>query len=406
MIRRRAIAGSMGPLLVMAAVLVGLASPAAADDPAHVTVWQSGGLSEATIDAVMTTAAIQRSTVSFRRSGSLRLMGVTRSGEDVQRPQEGFGYPMSSLAVEVDDARLDPSVASAIRTGAVVMSERSAALRGARAGDILEIEGWDREVRPVRIGAVVPDDRMDWYEIVMSDEVADRLQLDRVSAAVISGGSLGTTSSTLRWFVSSPSVRVGTSWDPIVFTDATLPTVAVKERFGEFAFRPTGTSDGIEIEQAWLDANIVDVSIPGLGPFRCNRAVVPYIRAAVAELEGTGLMDEVDYQDFQLAGGCFNPRMMRGVDQGFALSRHAWGIAIDFNPSTNRFGGETNLSEDFGSVLRKWGFAWGATWTIPDGMHFEWVRRPADFEVCAPLRLLEGGTWTVEASTDACSHLG
>jgi hypothetical protein len=65
--------------------------------------------------------------------------------------------------------------------------------------------------------------------------------------------------------------------------------------------------------------------------------------------------------DFQAAGGCYNARLARGgdLDRGFAISRHSWGIAIDFNPSTNRFGQQTSLSEEFGQVLRELGFRLG-----------------------------------------------
>jgi hypothetical protein len=392
--------------LVLVLLLLIPATATAAEEPAYLTVWQAGGMSPATLEAVRVAAAVENAHLAIRRSGSLRLMGVTRGPVDVQRPDEGFGYPMASLAVEMEDPSLDPAAAAALGPTTVVMSERSAALRGARVGDVLEMEGWNRQVIALEIGAVLPDEAVGWYEIVLSDHTAAQLGFDRPASAVVWGGRLRQVPSTVRWLSAAPTVRIGSPSNPIVFTDATLPTVMVKERFGEFAFRPTGVADGIEIEAAWLDANIVDVNLDGLGPFRCNRAVVPYIRAAVSELERTGLMAEVDYTDFQLAGGCFNPRMMRGSDQGFALSRHAWGIAIDFNPSTNRFGGETNLTPAFGDVLRRWGFSWGATWTIPDGMHFEWVRTPEKPDVCAPLRLTGGDVWTVEAAADACPGLG
>jgi hypothetical protein len=84
--------------------------------------------------------------------------------------------------------------------------------------------------------------------------------------------------------------------------------------------------------------------------------------------------------------------MMRGGDKGYALSRHAWGVAIDFNPSTNPFGGEVTISEDIGEVFRRWGFSWGATWTVPDGMHFEWVRIPDDTVICSPVRIRDVGS--------------
>ena len=119
---------------------------------------------------------------------------------------------------------------------------------------------------------------------------------------------------------------------------------------------------------------------PRLGEFRCHRAVLPAIEGALDELERLGLADEIDPMDFQAAGGCYNARLARGgdLDRGFALSRHSWGVAIDFNPSTNGFGVEPSLSEDFGQVFRDWGFAWGAGWRVPDPMHFEWHGDPDD----------------------------
>ena len=60
--------------------------------------------------------------------------------------------------------------------------------------------------------------------------------------------------------------------------------------------------------------------------------VVPYIRAALDEVERSGLAAELDRADFQLAGGCYNPRFNRGADPGYSLSRHSWGIASGFQP--------------------------------------------------------------------------
>ena len=384
-----------------------LSAAAAAVDATPVQVWESGGLSSTTVQAARVAAQTQYSSVYIRRSGSLRLMGVRRGDGDVQRPDSGFGFPMSTLSVDVGDPLMVPDDVSSLGDGRVLMSGRSAALRGARAGDVIELEGWNRQVFDLTIGAVLPDAELDWYEIVMTSETADLLGLDRQSSLVIDSTDADAMISAVRWFARSPTVRVGSADRPIAFTDATLPTVMVKERFGEFAFRPTGRGDGIEIEKAWLDANIVDVYIEGLGPFRCNRAVVPYLRAAIDELSRDGLLEEIDYTDFQLAGGCFNARMMRGGDKGYALSRHAWGVAIDFNPSTNPYGGPTRLTQAFGDVLRGWGFSWGATWTVPDGMHFEWARIPERFAACSTVRLSSDSstavTWSIDAAIPPCS---
>lgn len=404
----RAPRASVVLLLSIAVQFAVVPAPAGAAEPGAVLVWESGGLSPTTIEAARVAAATQSAAVHVRRSGSLRIMGVTRNGVDVQRPETGFGYPMSTLAVERADPLIVPDVVERIPMDGVVMSERSAGLRGAQPGDVIELEGWNREIQELTIVDVAPDDALDWYELVLISETADALEFDRASALVIEAADPYAMISALRWFARSPTVRIGSTDQPIGFTDPTLPTVVVKERFGEFSFRPTGRGDGIEMDETWLAENIVDVNIEGLGPFRCNRAVVPYLRAAVADLERSGLMEAVDYTDFQLAGGCFNARMMRGGDKGYALSRHAWGIAIDINPSTNPYGGPTELPDGFGDVLRRWGFSWGATWTVPDGMHFEWARMPDEIVTCTPFRLSEPGsttvTWLVDASTSACSQ--
>jgi len=393
---------------VVAAVCWFAATPAAAAEPDDVvTIWEAGGLQPGTIEAVRVAATMERGTVTIRRSGTMRLMGVTRDGVDVQRPAQGFGYPMSVLSTVASDPTLSPDIIDVLRRGRLVMSERSAALRGAQAGDVVELEGWNRETIPIIVGAVVPDADIDWYEIVIGDAVAARLYFDRPSAALVSVADPGALVKRLRGAVAAGPIRVGTSSDPISFADATLPTVVVKERFGEFSYRPTGVGDGVELDQEWLDRNIVTAFIPGLGAFKCNRAVVPYVRAAIAEAKLLGLAGEIDYTDFQLAGGCFNARLMRGTDQGYALSRHAWGIAIDVNPSTNGFGKDVNLSEAFGDVMRRWGFAWGATWTLPDGMHFEWVRPPVDVRACPDhsTSTLSWPSWPVVSSGEVCEAI-
>jgi len=210
--------------------------------------------------------------------------------------------------------------------------------------------------------------------------VASLLGIDRPARAVMWGVNTTVVDLLARAVLGDAPIRVsgpGSEREP--FVDWVLPMVQVKQRFGEFSFRQTST-DRIETDDVWYEANIVTVVLPRLGQFRCHRLVLPYIEAALEEIEAAGLADEIDANDFQMAGGCYNARLARGgdLDRGFALSRHSWGIAIDFNPSSNAFGSEPTLSEDFGDVMRAWGFAWGAGWRIPDAMHFEWHAEPSD----------------------------
>ncbi len=286
----------------------------------------------------------------------------------------------------------------------VVMSERSAALRGAAVGDTIVLEGWNAALVELEIVGIVADADVGWAELVMNRVVAESLGLSRVSLVATPGDD--DDAAELRSRLADLPVRVTGPGDDVDRTDFVLPTVMVKERFGEFSFRPT-RGDSIEIDPAWEDANIVTVDMEPLGLFECHRLVVPYIRSAIEDLRSGGLLAEVDPADFQLAGGCFNARLIRGGDRGFALSRHSWGIAIDINPSTNRYEGDVSLSEEFGQTFRDWGFSWGAGWLRPDGMHFEWARigvpeaRSCSATTLAPSRI-PGVSWTIVERAGPC----
>lgn len=407
-------AGRRGLVLAVAAAgLVGAALPAAGwpVDRSEVRVGEVGGLSPATVEAVGQAARFVGAEATIFHAGMVRLMSVTRDGADIQRPAPGFGYPMTFTAVDPVGAAplLGENLAGTLADGALVMSELSAGLRGAAVGDLVELEGWNGSVLELTIGAILPDDQLDWYEIVLSTSVAASLGIDRPArAALWDAADQRVVATFLRALVPDREpISVRAPGDLVDDRDAPMPTVLVKQRFGEFAFRMTG-GDGIEIEDSWVDANIVWVDLPRLGPFRCHRGVVPYVRSALAAIESVGLGPLIDSSDFQQAGGCYNPRLMRGGDKGFALSRHAWGIAVDINPTVNPYGGPVTLDASFAEIFREWGFAWGGTWLFPDGMHFEWARFPSSVEhACSSHVLvhsaLSDGGWEVYARDERCA---
>lgn len=391
----------LGILVVLS--LLGLGAGQVAEQPEQlVRVFESGGISETTREA----AERFGGTIYEEHSGTLRMMRVTRGETVVQEFAPGMGVPMSVSAFDEGAARalVAESVRSGISGGGVVMSQRTADLRGAMVGDMVTIEGWNGALVELEIVGIADDVDMGWSELALGSDVAASLGFERVSFIGVVGDDR--VAEQLRRSVEDLPVRVTGPGETVDRTDFVLPSVLVKQRFGEFSFRPLA-GDDIEIDPSWVEANIVTVNVPPLGVFECHRLVVPYIRSAMADLHSSSLVDLINPDDFQLAGGCFNSRLIRGGDKGFALSRHAWGIAIDINPSTNGFGETVSLPTEFGQTFRNWGFAWGAGWLRPDGMHFEWshIAIPEDVP-CSSATLatsrFPGVSWNIVERTSPC----
>jgi D-alanyl-D-alanine carboxypeptidase len=146
--------------------------------------------------------------------------------------------------------------------------------------------------------------------------------------------------------------------------DAVLPQAMVKERFGEFAWRP-GPAGGFVQDPAWRSAHLATARVPILGRVRCNRALLPALTGAMAELSRRGLARLVDPKTY---AGCWNPRLTRG---GGGISRHAWGAALDLN--VNGDPASTRQDPRLVQVMAHWGFTWGGRWLVPDPIHFEWL---------------------------------
>jgi hypothetical protein len=152
--------------------------------------------------------------------------------------------------------------------------------------------------------------------------------------------------------------------------DAVLPQVLIKQRFGEFAYRPA-PGDAFEQDPAWQAENLVTVDLPIIGTARCHRLVVGALDGALREVVDANLAALVDPAGF---AGCWNPRTTRG---GTGISRHAWGVAVDLNAGANPTGLASVQDPRLVAVFARWGFTEGSRWLVPDAGHFEYVSPPA-----------------------------
>ena len=99
-----------------------------------------------------------------------------------------------------------------------------------------------------------------------------------------------------------------------------------------------------------------------------NRLIIKPLEATFRALIAEGLHTEITSYD-----GCFNVRYIRGTENtSRSLSRHSWGLAIDFNAATNPLGGPVRFSEKFIAIWRNSDWTCGADFKRLDGMHFEW----------------------------------
>jgi hypothetical protein len=272
-------------------------------------------------------------------------------------------------------------LADLARPGTVLMGERSASVRRARVGDVLTLRDNKFRKREFVIAAIVPNDFVDYGDLFISAEsalVLGPMSIARVTITGIPSPSAVLGALAAKGFVINDSLRLRTSWDR-ENPDGTLGTSSVKKLLGEFAFRPTGGS-GIEIDSTWKIEKIVwRHSYEGVKlRNNCHKVVVDAIQGALTEIKKSGLASKIDLRNSNRYGGCYTARYNRLAGTFGAPSRHAYGMALDINTTTNAQWAVPQMDCRIVRIFRKWGFAWGGNYWPSDGMHFEYVGEPRD----------------------------
>jgi D-alanyl-D-alanine carboxypeptidase/MacB-like periplasmic core domain len=345
--------------------------------PDTLLAWTPGGLPDGLGRAVANMRRVDR--VVSVISGTAWLRGSTDAdGTRVDDPPTGRSIPLEVAGADPGAyARFlspaDRAFLPALLRGEALLGATAAKLRGLGAGSRL-IFG----KRTVRVAGVVSDAAIGAHEILVSRQVAQSLKVTRDRYLLIDparGASRKRLTRAIRAAL-PPGVllRVRGPGETPFFRqgDAVLPPVRLKVLFGEFAAKPIA-GGLLDVDPAWVRTHIVTARVPILGRVRCNRALIPQLRAALAEVEREGLAKFLDRKDY---AGCYSGRFLnRNPEAG--ISHHAWGVAFDVNASTNQFGQTPHLDSRVVAVFRKWGFTWGGRWLLPDGMHFEFVSFPS-----------------------------
>lgn len=357
-------------------------SPEADTTPATsvTVVWARGRLDPAFTSAVADADGIVDVTrtraVKVGLAGSVAADGTPR---DVVR--DGWRIPVTVLAVEPGGwvrhlgaalAEDDRRALARLGPGRVLLSESSARLRGLGAGARVDLGG-GRELEVAGVvsdGAAAGDEfvvhvdeiAVDWSggrEALLVQHRADRTAaLDRVVTVAAERASATSGQGVTRIVRRSDGDRVA----------VVLSQTEVKERFGEFAYRPRRNQRGVVVDPGFVDRWIVTERLPGLGPVRCHRLIMDDLRAAVEELIAAGHGAWLSPRHYS---GCFNPRRIELGRED--LSRHAWGIAIDLHVDLSQPGGGPVPPDAVIDILGRHGFRWGGDFSVPDNHHFEWV---------------------------------
>jgi D-alanyl-D-alanine carboxypeptidase len=347
--------------------------PATAPADRVLLAWTPGRLPAGLAGRVRRAPGVRAVTVV--KGGRLELAGsADADGRVVDRPPRGMTIPLEAIAF--DPATYTGFLPVAARAAfqrlaptEALLGATSARLRRLGAGGRLRLAGGRR----LTVAGVVDDALVGAAEVAVSRAGGRAIGLtrDRYALLAYRGGRAAVSRAVRGALPGGLPVRLRGPGETPFFRagDAVLPQAMVKDRFGEFAWRPTGGGDFAQ-DPAWRAANLAGGGVPVLGRVRCNRALLPALAGAMRELEQRNLAGLVDRAGF---AGCWSSRLTRG---GSGVSRHAWGAAVDLNVAGNPTGLASAQDPRLVQVMERWGFTWGGRWLIPDPAHFEYLRPP------------------------------
>ncbi len=350
-----------------------------------VTVSDVGELDTANLYGSLAAARDAGGVGTAGRSVTIGMTRITRAGSIVQQAPSGFRLPMSVTALHPSAiaAVSGRAISGALGPTSVVMGERTAGLRGAQAGDLIDLVAADGSVRTLTISRIGTEDEVGGTELLMTTAAAGGLGITSNTQVVIYGfpSRVALDAALADRGVSSRfRTRVRHSWDP-PSPDGNLGLARTKELLGEFAYQILGDGSIIQ-EGAWQAANLpagrelLSSQIPIRA--RCHNRIVADLKAALDDVAAAGLAGTIDVTNANTYGGCHYARFNRiGGELGF-LSRHSWGMALDTNTVSNCQGCVPQMNCEVVRIFRRHNFAWGGNFLVSDGMHFEWVGERRD----------------------------
>ncbi len=353
---------------------VGVAPPGGTCLPPAYLAWRTGGLPPGLGPKLTGLPGVEHAVVVAGDTAWM-VRSARRGGAIVDRAPAPFAIPIDALAAK--GSELGPflpqayraDVLSALAQGRGVLGSTSASLRRLKVGDRMTFRGGAR----VTVGAVVPDPVAAWSELLVSRAAAAALHVRTPRFALLQmkghPGEATLASRVRRLAGPGYPVRVRGPGRARFrrHADSTWPQVLMKVGFGEFVARPyPGRPGYLQMGGTFARRHLASRRVPLLGSTTCNRVVFAPLTAAMNELRRRGLSGLIHGY-----AGCFASRTVMRRPNG-SPSHHAWGAAVDINAAQNPYGARPRQDPRLVAVMRRHGFSWGGSWTVPDGMHFEY----------------------------------
>ena len=355
---------------------------AAADVPV-ITISKSISLTPSESNTIVAAATTAGAKGYPARYATFPMTAYSRGGTMLMQQPKGWRIPMGTRILPVDFVRATggDAMADALVSGQVLMGANSARIRDAQVGDVVTLRDSTNAVRKFTVGMIVSNDYAAGEDLIMSMEDGFSMGVRKISRVNIIGFSKPTdvyTALRKKGITLGKEFRLRTTWD-LPNPDGTLGIATVKLTLGEFAFQPTNSS-AIRVDPKWGNKHIVWKHTFSAVPLRnnCHEQVIEAVEGALAEVVAKGLKSSIDVGITNRYGGCFVGRYNRLAGLFGAPSRHAFGMAIDMNTTTNQQWATPHMNCDVVRIFRKWGFAWGGNFWPSDGMHFEWVGERRD----------------------------
>lgn len=353
--------------LALGTVLSPVTSGAQTEARAHFVVWSPHGLPSNTAARIEKAANVEATTI---RAGIGWLTRSRQGGEIVDGSRDGYSVPLEIAFIEPRGfaSFADAEDRNAIRDlgdGEVLLPSTSARLRSLHEGARMTIDG-----DVYRVVGIISNASAQSYEAIARGKVPGvwRAQLRAVAIEAPTELSKKELRRKLERIIDD-DFRLARERDVgyLRYGTGVRSNLEFKKAFGEFQAR-VSRSGAIPMKPRWVERNIASYSVPILGTVTCHEDLAKQLRGALREVKRKGLSHTIRPDEY---AGCYNPRYT-ATHPGLRISRHTWGIALDINTSNNGFGSEPHQDPRLVRIMEKWGFVWGGTWVVPDGMHFEW----------------------------------